>query len=182
MVRIHSPRPNILPVIKRMGLLVLIEQPDSFHHCAHFCAPLCFSCARHRVANSLRPGVNVASGGAEVAVAGEVRQGVRVHVFRPAGDAGVAESVKWERGNLGDFQGLWMLRLQSRFLRVAARPWRRKTPSRLSWSRAAFLAGRPPRSQRNRASGSSGLTPASIRIVATSRNRNGSGLEGSSPR
>jgi hypothetical protein len=55
--------------------------------------------------------VNVPLGRRKVAVAGKISEGVRVHVGRSSGEAGVPESVQREARDLGD-----RVRFRVRFL------------------------------------------------------------------
>ena len=64
--------------------------------------------------------MNVASGRRKITVAGQIRQGVRIHVSCPAGQAGVSERVEGESFHIRDRARLWVLFLEGRFFKVAA--------------------------------------------------------------
>ncbi len=68
----------------------------------------------HRSPDARFVRVDVALGRVHVGVAGENVEGERVHVFRPTGEAGVAERVKNERLNTAGFDGGGVLLLQCR--------------------------------------------------------------------
>ena len=75
-----------------------------------------FDCRANRL--SLR--MNVAPGHAEIAVAGEVGQRVRVHVCRPARQARVTEGVQRERLDFGEQARAFVLLLWRRFLSISS--------------------------------------------------------------
>ena len=122
MVRIHSPRPEILLHFKQILRLENLVSNRRFAIVPSFVPTpdhvlrglYRFGCGRCRLRAGLAVArafdgfldrlhlrVDVTPRGREIAVPGEVAQGVRVHVRRPSREAGVAEGVERELRDLG---------------------------------------------------------------------------------
>ncbi len=162
-----------------------------------FVPTLILSRAGHRVANSLRLGMNVAAGRTEIAVAGEVGQRIWVHVLGPPRQAGVPECVEGKDSSLAsryalgcccfnvDFS-IWPLAVpagntQSSLClarRISIRAAARSVSGIVRRALTVLPNGTGSDSfrtfSRRSLKHSSGLTPQSIRIVATSLNMKGS--------
>ena len=82
----------------------------------------------HRFADARFVRVNVAFRGVHVGVSGEHVERERVHVLRPAGEAGVPESLQNERFNLRNFERRVVLLLHRGRFDVTARRIGRENP------------------------------------------------------
>ena len=91
-----------------------------------FVRTLCVSRPVHGRARRVLLRMNVPLGDGHVAVAGQIRQGPRVHVGRPPGEAGMSKSVKWKVFQTRPPAHLPVLPLQAGRLDVPAGSWSRK--------------------------------------------------------
>ena len=89
---------------------------------------LSFSRPRHGLEGVLLLGMNITSGGPDIAVAGQILEREDIHVGRPTGQARVPKGVKVEGLDLRQPTSLCVLFLETRRLDVPASGRSRRQP------------------------------------------------------